>query len=147
MLEETVSQLLYEYFKQEHIVEHLMGMAARYTRCALVFPHHAEDSFRYLSGWVTALTELRGRLREFVARDEEWRALERDVAPLTEPDEVIQSIFETQIDWCLTFFETCVAYAHSMTTRDPPVRLRTRRGFDRFTLRAQQAWIQLTHHH
>jgi hypothetical protein len=147
MLEETVSQLLYEYFKQERIVEHLMEMAARYTRYALVFPLRADESFRYLSGWVTALTQLRDRLTEYVAQDEEWLALERAARTPTDPppSEIIQSLFETQIDWCLTFFETCVEYTFTVSRRGQGQRPRTRRGFDRFTTRAQQAWTRLTH--
>jgi hypothetical protein len=140
MLDETVGLLLYEYFKHETIVEHLMGLVSRYTRCALLYPHTAEDAFRYLSGWVAALTQLRNQLDELVRQDDEWLAFERAAQWGSEPPEtVIRTVFETQIDWCLTFVETCMAY-----TQQRQGRPRTRLGFDRFTAHAQHAWVQLT---
>lgn len=151
MLDETVTLLLYDYFKQDGIVDHLMDVAARYTRCALLYPHAAEDAFLYLSSWVTALRRLREELGIIVTLDDEWLDIERALArqrnvgehdTQQRPEDVLRIIFETQIDWCLTFFDACASYAEYATYRRG--RPRTRQGFDRFTARAQQAWTQLT---
>lgn len=149
MLDDTVTLLLYDYFKQDRIVEQLTSVAARYTRCALMYPDTARDTFLYLTGWVTALARLRQQVELLVGLDDEWLELERTLAlqhaayPINDrPGEVLRMIFETQIDWCLTFFETCVSYADYMAHGHG--RPRTRHAFERFTAHAQHAWSQLT---
>lgn len=124
MLTEHVSRWLYAYFKHEYSVEHLVDLFARYVRARCLYPRTRERVHLYLSAWQTALQHLKVHVHEYFAEDD--------------PNNTCPPAFEIQIDWCLSFLDSCQEdFKHIKG-------LRGLYRFQSFASRVKDAWIELT---
>lgn len=129
-VEHIVSEVMYQWFKQENIVEHLMSMASRYTRSALLYPERTKEVWLYFSAWIARLQQLEQHLIDLVERDDIYQGW------LASTDDICQ-VFRVQIGWCVLFFqhcqESCLESASDTFDR-----------FNRFSARALRTWEWLT---
>lgn len=138
--------MLYDWFKHDKIVEHLLECATRYVRAFyVVSPARQSAIVHWFAQWRERLGTLRAQLPQLVAVDTTWLRAEQFlreigyVEPTTDTSEqVIQRIFELQIDYCLRYFEQC----ESVCERRLPVsciRKMERRAFDAWNNWLEQA--------
>jgi len=107
--------LLYRRFKKEQVVETLIDLASRYARTFYVVSAAKKAAvLHWFEQWQERLLQLRSFLPLLVEHDHVWLRAEQYLRAngLVEPtsdssEEVIQQIFQAQIDFCFAYFQMC----------------------------------------
>ena len=111
-------EMMYTWFKEPKIVDHLMAIATRYVRSYLYRGANASEVEQYLRGWIARFEAIRSRLDDYVARDDALQATEnflREIGFLS-MSVPIQAVLETELDWCITYFRECTRYLKDRST-------------------------------